>query len=159
MYTWTNEVVFGSTFCTVIVLVLFRHWAKQKNSYSILNFAGCPIIKWLFTAHQKWHTLKNWIRVALSFIPRHHQQQHNITCAVGERRGVYWMNTTKKKQELDLFSISGLRIFLLLHTHVGWRAGNYDYTLAAFSRDIFSIIKPPVFNEHFTFLQFNFDML
>lgn len=121
---WTNEVVFGSTFCTVIVLMLFRHRGKQKNSYSILNFAGCPIIKWLFTAHQKWHTLKNWIRVALSFIPRHHQQQHNVTCAVGERCGVYWTNKTKITRTRFVFNLWASHIFIASYpSETCWLAG------------------------------------
>lgn len=87
---------------------------KQKNLYSIFNFVQCPIIKWLFTAYQKLHTHKNWILAAISFIPLPHQHQHSITCILVVGVGFTESNTAKITK-LDLFSISGFRIFLLLH--------------------------------------------
>jgi len=115
--------VFGSTHCTVSVLMLFRHWGKQKNSYSILNFAGCPIIKWLFTAHQKWHTQKlNSCSPFIHPTPPPTTAQYNLCC--GERCGVYWTNTTKITRTRFVFNLWASHIFIASYpSDTCWLAG------------------------------------
>jgi len=103
--------VFGSTFCTVIVLMLFRHWGKQKNSYSILNFAGCPIIKWPIHSTSKM-TYTQKLNSCSPFIHPTSPPttaQYNLCC--GERCGVYCTNTTKNNKNSICFQSLGFAYF------------------------------------------------